>query len=243
MYIFNPAHKQEEIMKIITKSNIVMFILFFAMYCLGFAMCTITITRELEGQNSIMNEQIATLTDAVEARDASLTDLNKQLDTLSEEKMQLEEKVTELQENLDELEKENSEKEEEQETVVQESAPSSNSNVSYQAEPAQTYSYQNDGSCLTPSGGVYYGPTGKETYYNLNMSGVISNAQAQGIQGEYWVREDGVKMYGDYVIVAANLDTHPRGSTVETSLGTGIVLDTGGFAASDPNQVDIAVDW
>ena len=230
-------------MKIITKSNIVMFILFFAMYCLGFAMCIITITRELEGQNSIMNEQIATLTDAVEARDASLTDLNKQLDTLSEEKTQLEEKITELQENLDELEKENLDKEEEQEPVVQESAPSSNSNVSYQTEPVQTYSYQNDGSCLTPSGGVYYGPTGKETYYNLDMNGVVSNAQAQGIQGEYWIREDGVKMYGDYVIVAANLDTYPRGSTVETSLGTGIVLDTGGFAASDPNQVDIAVDW
>ena len=230
-------------MKIITKSNIVMFILFFSFYCLGFAMCNITITKELEGQNSIMNEQIATLTDAVEARDASLTDLNKQLDTLSEEKTQLEEKITELQENLDELEKENLDKEEEQEPVVQESAPSSNSNVSYQTEPVQTYSYQNDGSCLTPSGGVYYGPTGKETYYNLDMNGVVSNAQAQGIQGEYWIREDGVKMYGDYVIVAANLDTHPRGSTVETSLGTGIVLDTGGFAASDPNQVDIAVDW
>ena len=230
-------------MKIITKSNIVMFILFFAMYCFGFAMCTITITKELEDQNSIMNEQIATLTDAVEARDASLTDLNKQLDTLSEEKTQLEEKITELQENLDELEKENLDKEEEQEPVVQESAPSSNSNVSYQTEPVQTYSYQNDGSCLTPSGGVYYGPTGKETYYNLDMNGVVSNAQAQGIQGEYWIREDGVKMYGDYVIVAANLDTHPRGSTVETSLGTGIVLDTGGFAASDPNQIDIAVDW
>ena len=230
-------------MKIITKSNIVMFILFFVMYCLGFAMCNITITKELEGQNSIMNEQIATLTDAVEARDASLTDLDKQLDTLSEEKTQLEEKITELQENLDELEKENLDKEEEQEPVVQESAPSSNSNVSYQTEPVQTYSYQNDGSCLTPSGGVYYGPTGKETYYNLDMNGVVSNAQAQGIQGEYWIREDGVKMYGDYVIVAANLDTHPRGSTVETSLGTGIVLDTGGFAASDPNQIDIAVDW
>ena len=125
-------------MKIITKSNIVMFILFFAMYCLGFAMCTITITRELEGQNSIMNEQIATLTDAVEARDASLTDLNKQLDTLSEEKTQLEEKITELQENLDELEKENLDKEEEQEPVVQESAPSSNSNVSYKTERVQT---------------------------------------------------------------------------------------------------------
>lgn len=231
-------------MKNNTKISVAYFVVFMFIFYIGFATCYFATTKELKGQNSIMNEQIATLTDAVEARDASLTDLNKQLDTLSEEKTQLEEKITELQENLDELEKENLEKEEEQEPVVQESTPSSNSNVSYQeAEPVQTYSYQNDGSCLTPSGGVYYGPSGKETYYNLNMNGVVSNAQAQGIQGEYWVREDGVKMYGDYVIVAANLDTHPRGSTVETSLGTGIVLDTGGFAASDPNQVDIAVDW
>lgn len=75
------------------------------------------------------------------------------------------------------------------------------------------------------------------------MDQVVANAQAAGIQGEYWVREDGVKMYGDYVIVAANLDVHPRGSTVETSLGTGIVLDTGSFASENPTQVDIATDW
>ena len=112
------------------------------------------------------------------------------------------------------------------------------------AQPAQPTTYvQPSGDVLTASKGVNYGPSGKETYYNLNMSGVIDIAKSQGIEGEYWVREDGVKMYGDYVIVAANLDTHPRGSTVETSLGTGIVLDTGGFAASDPTQVDIATDW
>lgn len=98
-------------------------------------------------------------------------------------------------------------------------------------------------SGLTASSGVNYYGDQKETYYNLNMNQVVANAQAVGIQGEYWVREDGVKMYGDYVIVAANLDVHPRGSTVETSLGTGIVLDTGGFAAENPTQVDIATDW
>lgn len=100
-----------------------------------------------------------------------------------------------------------------------------------------------DGSVLTRSAGVVYGPSGKETYYNLNMSGVISILQGMGISGEYWVRGDGVKMYGDYIIAACAFDIRPRGSTVETSLGTAICADTGGFAANNPTQVDIAVDW
>lgn len=107
-------------------------------------------------------------------------------------------------------------------------------------EPTQQY-YST--TVLTASGGVNYYGEQKETYYNLNMDQVVANAQAQGIQGQYWVREDGVKMYGNYVIVAADLNVHPRGSTVETSLGTGIVLDTGGFAAENPTQVDIATNW
>ena len=48
---------------------------------------------------------------------------------------------------------------------------------------------------------------------------------------------------GDYVMVAANLTTHPRGSIVETSLGTGIVCDTGSFAKEHPNRLDIATNW
>lgn len=96
---------------------------------------------------------------------------------------------------------------------------------------------------LTASKGVNYGPSGRETYYNLNMDGVVSIMQDMGYEGQYWVREDGVKMYGDYVMVAADLNTHPRGSLVESSLGTAIVVDTGSFAASDPNQLDIATAW
>jgi hypothetical protein len=30
---------------------------------------------------------------------------------------------------------------------------------------------------------------------------------------------------------------------VETSLGTGLVCDTGGFATNNIYQIDIAVDW
>lgn len=109
-------------------------------------------------------------------------------------------------------------------------------------QPAVVYSSANtDG--LTQSAGVNYYGDQKETYYNLNMSRVVSRAQDSGIQGDYWVRDDGVKMYGDYVIIAANQDVHPYGSTVDTSLGEGIVLDTGGFAAGNPTQVDIATDW
>ena len=105
-----------------------------------------------------------------------------------------------------------------------------------------SYTAPTDG-CLTPSGGVYYYGDQKETYYNLPMDGVIQQARNFGIEGEYWVREDGVKMYGDYVICACNRDVHPMGSLVETSLGTGISLDTGGFAESNPYQVDLGVAW
>lgn len=106
---------------------------------------------------------------------------------------------------------------------------------------ANTYSYS--GSVLTPSAGVNQGPSGKETYYNLPMEGVVAIMRSIGNNDEYWVRDDGVKMLGDYVMVAAHLPTRPRGSLIPTSLGMGIVCDTGTFALSDHTQLDIAVNW
>ena len=119
-------------------------------------------------------------------------------------------------------------------------------------EQAQAQTQQNtqpqtspswNGSVLSPSAGVNYGPSGKETYYNLDMSGVVSIMRGMGNNDSYWVRGDGCKMLGNYIMVAANLGVHPRGSLVETSLGTGIVCDTGGFAAGNANQLDIATTW
>lgn len=83
----------------------------------------------------------------------------------------------------------------------------------------------------------------KETWYNLNMNKVVSNADEAGLCGWYWEREDGCKMYGPFIIVAANQEKHPYGSIVETSLGLGIVLDTGDFAKENDEQYDIAVTW
>ena len=99
------------------------------------------------------------------------------------------------------------------------------------------------GPVLTKSRGTITGPSGKETYYNLNMGGVVSIMRRMGNTDEYWVRDDGCKMLGDYIMVAADLDIHPRGSLVDTSLGKGIVCDTGAFTARNPYQLDIAVTW
>ena len=100
-----------------------------------------------------------------------------------------------------------------------------------------------NGSALSPFTGTVMGPSGKETYYNLDMSGCIANMRGIGNNDAYWVRSDGVKMLGNYVMIAANFATRPLGSYVETSLGTGIVVDTGSFAYSNPSQIDIAVTW
>lgn len=104
----------------------------------------------------------------------------------------------------------------------------------------------NHNNHITKRGGIYNGPSGKETYYNLPMQGVINIMRKMGYSEEeypYWIREDGVKMFGDYIMVAANLDIRPKGTILECSLGTAIVCDTGEFAKTNKTQLDIAVNW
>lgn len=94
--------------------------------------------------------------------------------------------------------------------------------------------------------GVASGPSGKETYYNLPMDRVIEIMREKGYTEAdypYMIRDDGVKCLGTYVMVAANLDKYKKGDIIETSLGQGIVVDTGEAVSADPNCIDIAVDW
>ena len=99
------------------------------------------------------------------------------------------------------------------------------------------------GPALTKGMGTMQGPAGMEQWYNLDMTPVIRQLAQKGVFGEYWVRGDGCKMYGPFIMVAANYELHPYATLVETSLGIGIVCDTGGFAQKDPTAVDIAVNW
>lgn len=102
------------------------------------------------------------------------------------------------------------------------------------------------GEILSKSKGVVNGPSGKESYYNLNMNSVIRVMRNAGYSEEeypYWIREDGIKMLGNYVIVAANYEIRPRGTIIQSSLGYAIVCDTGSFAKRNPTQIDVAVTW
>ena len=195
-----------------------------------------TVLVEKQDVQKEVTMEIATDTDATETdatiTDATETDVTEEVTT---------EEVTEEPEV---------EKEEKEDILIAAPTPTPTTEATTEApivpapQPEQPKYEPQPGDHLTKSGGVYYGPSGKETYYNLNMNGVVSNAQNMGIEGEYWVREDGCKMYGDYIICAADLNVHPRGSLVESSLGTCIVLDTGGFATNGSGvALDIAVDW
>ena len=102
------------------------------------------------------------------------------------------------------------------------------------------------GSRLTRSSGVNYGASGRETYYNMDMSYCISRMRARGYSEKdypYWIRDDGCKMLGNYIMVAANFKIRPLGTILETSLGWGIVVDTGGFVNRYPYGLDIATNW
>jgi len=103
----------------------------------------------------------------------------------------------------------------------------------------------NAAECLNKRDGVFHNATGhKETYYNLKMNRVVKNMRNLGYseeQYEYWIREDGVKMFGCLVMVAADLNMYHKGSIVHTSLGPGIVVDTG--SAIVGKRFDIAVNW
>ena len=103
--------------------------------------------------------------------------------------------------------------------------------------------------------GVNYYNGHKETYYNMYMGGLIDAMNRGGWAyndcinkdiidnildtSGYWIRSDGCKMFGGYIILAASEYEYSRGSIVSTSLGTGIVLDRG----VGPGVIDIAVNW
>ena len=100
-------------------------------------------------------------------------------------------------------------------------------------------------SVLNKRMGVNYFNGQKETYYNLRMTGVIRLLDDMGIpHGEYWVRDDGAKMLGDYIMLATDTNRIPKGTIWETSLGTGMIVDHCSGSESYPGVwIDVAVNW
>lgn len=96
-------------------------------------------------------------------------------------------------------------------------------------------------SILTAAKGVNNFMGHQETWYNLKMDKVVQRADRIYGVNPYWIREDGVKMYGPFVICAGA--RHRYGEVIDTSLGKGLILDTGKFEKDNPTLIDIATDW
>lgn len=214
----------------------VLVVLGILVFLLSNCMWQIAIKKSMQDTNNKITELASNTDAAKEECEIRFNNIEEMLNNNDEKINDLEKNIEDLTFTIDDIIAE-ADEEKEAEEVVQVTQSTQYSTPTY----TSTYTTPTDG--LTPRGGVNYCGDQKETYYNLNMNNVVNNAHNAGIEGEYWVREDGVKMLGDKVIVAANQDVYPYGSTVETSLGEGIVLDTGGFAADNPTQVDIATDW
>lgn len=196
---------------------------------------------DIHSRMDAIEEQIETV---VEMQDKNSNSINSIKKSLRLQVDHLNEKIEEVRE----AKAQKKEQEQAQQTAMVASATIIKTDHSTMTEIDDTPVIQEQnpvpsGAHLTPEGGVFYFGNQLETYYNLDMSVIVQVAHSNGIGGEYWVREDGCKMLGNYIMLACNRDVHPYGSIVQTSLGAGISLDTGGFAANNPYQVDIATTW
>ena len=119
-------------------------------------------------------------------------------------------------------------------------------NLQEQIEEMEKTEFVWDGPVLTRQNGTVIGPSGKETYYNLPMQGVVNRMRSRGYDAEnwpYWIREDGAKMLGNYILCAASFDIRPIGTILDTTRGKAIVADTGSFARYNKTQIDLAFQW
>ena len=213
------------------------------------------LTTYVDSDNNIAKENVVNTDAFEEAQDFAISteDANSELEIAIMRKQNTQPVMTAAYTKLDETASKGAideEKAAEQKRLQEEAQRLANTNL--KPDPNASFDYSKianapQSSHITEKGGIYEGPSGHETYYNLPMDGVISIMRRLGYSEEdgwvYWVRDDGAKMFGDYVMVAANLDVRPRGSLVECSLGTAIVCDTGDFAKSNAYQLDIAVTW
>lgn len=120
--------------------------------------------------------------------------------------------------------------EEEARIAAEEEAARLNGSKRYSDYP--TYYYGGDG-VLTKSGGVNYYNNRKETWYSQR----VLPGGGLNIPGRHVASDGTIRDADGYICVAAS--DLPKGSTIETSLGTGKVYDTG--CAS--GVTDIYTNW
>ena len=207
---------------------------------------SVSISTPINRYDVMAEEDIITKASNPQLDSASLVNTST-IDTAPKKVKSVVEEVTEpVTEPVTEEVTESSEVEDTEIEVYEDSTEDVYTESKNNASNAVTNTYSWNGSVLTQSSGINYGPSGFETYYNLPMGGVVSIMRSAGFSEEeypYWESPEGYKMLGNYIMVAADLSIRPRGTTIETSLGMGLVCDTGSFIYNNPEQLDIAVNW
>lgn len=217
----------------ITIAAFIFQILFFVMYIFTIALLITDMVKTETGFGTLQEESIiaTTTTNSTSNIDSCITTTVTTTVKVTETKPKNTTSITTIEP-----------KEEETETTT--TTTTTEETIEYPIEESDAPIW--NGEILNRNNGFIQGPSGTESYYNLPMQGVVSIMREMGfdeINYPYWEREDGVKMLGQYVMCAANLEIHPRGSVVQSSLGMALVCDTGGFIEWAPNNLDIAVNW
>ena len=120
---------------------------------------------------------------------------------------------------------------------------STKSNETYITELESTTEGVLEGEKLSVRNPKVEGPTGIETYFNEDVSTLVEDT---GYIGEYWETEDGIKMYGEYIICKARYDSNeyhpnlPVGTVIPTTLGVAWVCSND---VDDNMDICVAVTW
>ena len=163
----------------------------------------------------------------------ALNETRAALDKAEKDKNSSKKEVSELKDKIASLEQELSFKiAARQEAERQAAEVVEASTIAYNNTQSQA-NYSSSGGKLTPSGGVFHGPSGKETYYSQR----VLPGGGLNIPGRHVVADGTIRDADGYVVIAS--DVLPKGSITETSLGTGKVYDTGVGHAG----VDIYTNW
>ena len=178
----------------------------------------------------------------VEAKSIKETSVNKEKDTII--------KVDSKDKDKDKNKDKDNDKEKE---VVEENTTSKKENwLEYNSKYLEYLPEESLRPIVPTESWHYYdGPNGTEDYYNVPMEETIRVARAKGYSEEnypYWIREDGCKMFGKFIICATDYDVHSYGSIINTSLGKAIVIDTNYTVDKDDSwhycsDIDIATEW
>lgn len=162
----------------------------------------------------------------------ALNETRAALDQAEKDKDSSKKEVSELKDKVASLEQELSFKIAARQEAERQAAAAKASTSNNTPTPVANYS-SSGGGRLTPSGGVFHGPSGKETYYSQR----VLPGGGLNIPGRHVAADGTIRDADGYIVIAS--DILPKGSITETSLGTGKVYDTGVGHAG----VDIYTNW